>query len=576
MDASIDRPVQSPEYGYVSSDKCRACHPSEYNTWHGSYHRTMTQIASPSTVVAPFDGQTIEGSGLKYQLRSRDNQLIVEVDPRLGQPRERRVVITTGSHHMQAIWMATPNGNRVELVQSVYLFAEKRWVPRSSVFLIPPGGARVREFWNDNCIHCHSTFGQPRTLPRLWDTKVAEFGIACEACHGPARRHVRRHRRPFQRYLFHLGKKQDSTILHPNRLSPRLSSQICGFCHAYGDHRTETKSGIQVRSNYRPGGELPQGVAPPQPWIEEKTIPPERDAHLWPDAMVRGSGREYSDLIQSPCFKHGREKDQMGCLSCHAMHQPADDPRVLRDWANDQLKPGMAGDEGCLQCHALPDIAVHTHHPPESSGSRCYNCHAPYTTYGLLKAIRTHLNTNPSVVTTLTTGRPNACNLCHLDKSLGWTADHLAQRYGAERPRLTEDQERIASSILHLLSGDARQRALIAWNMGWEPARHTSGSKWLSSFLAQLLEDPYDVVRYDAYHSLRKLPEFRDFQYDFVGPPHKRKAVRQRVDAIWMRLPKSDRSRNAMVLSDSSGDRKRDVFDRLLRARNDRAVAVIE
>lgn len=198
----------------------------------------------------------------------------------------------------------------------------------------------------------------------------------------------------------------------------------------------------------------------------------------------------------------------MGCLSCHAMHQPADDPRVLRDWANDQLKPGMAGDEGCLQCHALPDIAVHTHHPPESSGSRCYNCHAPYTTYGLLKAIRTHLNTNPSVVTTLTTGRPNACNLCHLDKSLGWTADHLAQRYGAERPRLTEDQERIASSILHLLSGDARQRALIAWNMGWEPARHTSGSKWLSSFLAQLLEDPYDVVRYDAYHSLRKLPEF--------------------------------------------------------------------
>jgi multidrug efflux pump subunit AcrA (membrane-fusion protein) len=28
------RPIQVPEAGYVSSDTCRACHPSQYATWH--------------------------------------------------------------------------------------------------------------------------------------------------------------------------------------------------------------------------------------------------------------------------------------------------------------------------------------------------------------------------------------------------------------------------------------------------------------------------------------------------------------------------------------------------------------
>jgi len=29
--------------GYISSVTCRACHPSQYESWHRTYHRTMTQ-----------------------------------------------------------------------------------------------------------------------------------------------------------------------------------------------------------------------------------------------------------------------------------------------------------------------------------------------------------------------------------------------------------------------------------------------------------------------------------------------------------------------------------------------------
>ena len=36
---------------YASSRECRACHPAAYASWFGSYHRTMTQPASPASVL---------------------------------------------------------------------------------------------------------------------------------------------------------------------------------------------------------------------------------------------------------------------------------------------------------------------------------------------------------------------------------------------------------------------------------------------------------------------------------------------------------------------------------------------
>ena len=39
-----DRPIEVASDRYVSSRTCRACHPSQYASWHASYHRTMTQV----------------------------------------------------------------------------------------------------------------------------------------------------------------------------------------------------------------------------------------------------------------------------------------------------------------------------------------------------------------------------------------------------------------------------------------------------------------------------------------------------------------------------------------------------
>src|SRR6516165_6670570 len=46
-----NRPIQIESYGYASSNACQSCHPAEYASWHDSYHRTMTQLATSQTVI---------------------------------------------------------------------------------------------------------------------------------------------------------------------------------------------------------------------------------------------------------------------------------------------------------------------------------------------------------------------------------------------------------------------------------------------------------------------------------------------------------------------------------------------
>ena len=94
----------------------------------------------------------------------------------------------------------------------------------------------------------------------------------------------------------------------------------------------------------------------------------------------------------------------------------------------------------------------------------------PYTSYGLLRSQRSHQISSPTVAATLETGRPNACNLCHLDKPLEWTSQYLEEWYGTPRAPLDQDQQRIAASVLWSISGDAGQRALAALEHGLVPS----------------------------------------------------------------------------------------------------------
>jgi len=377
--------------------------------------------------------------------------------------------------------------------------------------------------------------------------------------------------------------------VNPDDLPHVRSTQVCGQCHVVKTAFDEDHFArwLAQGSGFRPGQDLDEvvQVVSNQHRHQEgvrSLLDEQPDFHrstFWEGGIVRVSGREYNGLLETPCFQRG----EMSCLSCHRLHQAQDDPRERSAWANDQLAPGMETNRACLQCHERfagdEALARHSRHPAGSSGSECMNCHMPHTTYGLLKAIRSHTVDSPSVAVDLETGRPNACNLCHLDRPLAWTAEHLQRWYDVPVPELGDDARRVAAGVRWALEGDAGVRALAAWSMGWPPAREASGTSWLVPYLAELMNDPYDAVRMIATRSLAATPGLEATGFDPLAEPEARAVATRRIRDRWEGSPAAHadpRGRGDRTLFDEYGRLQTAEVARLLEQRDVRPLTLAE
>jgi hypothetical protein len=570
------RPIQVEADGYVSSSTCRACHPHEHATWHASYHRSMTQRADQHAVLADWRGE-LTHAGQTWRLERRGEQFWIDMADPLALPGttphrvQHQVVMTTGSHNMQVYWFESGAGRITGLLPFSWQIAERRWIPRHDSFVLPatdpnPGfGA-----WSLVCSKCHATHSRPRldfenNDLRGGDSHVGEFGIGCESCHGPGRAHIDRHRSPTSRYAARANDGPDPTITDPRRLPFDRATMVCGQCHGQFDYRFTTAtmhSWFQNGFRYRPGDDVQV----------DRTVKFAGDEQFWSDGLIRVAGREYNAVVRSRCHTQGH----MTCFTCHALHQPPGDARPASEWANDQLHAGDL-DRSCSECHAKVAAAgaAHTHHAAGSEGSRCVNCHMPHTTYGLMKGVRTHQIDSPNVAVSVATGRPNACNQCHLDRSQGWAAEHLQSWYGIKKPQLPGDEATVAAGAQWALKGNAAQRALMAWSFGWAPARAAAGTDWMAPYLAKLLDDPYGAVRIIASRSLRTLPGYDDVTYDPASDVAGRQAVADVVLGRWQQTPRPPAARPAVLLGEG-GALDVPAFARLLRARDLRPITLIE
>lgn len=569
QDLLDELPTQKPHSRYVTSAACRECHPSEHASWSHSYHRTMTQLVSDESVAGGFDGKTRRIFDWNYTAEKRGDEYWCKFDATdsSGASFEYHLLMSTGSHHMQKFWYNTGKSRKMGMAPLVYLIEADKWMPESSAFLSPPDHRlRLREgAWNTGCIQCHATGSHPRiTGPDEMDPLVAEFGIACEACHGPGEQHV--------------AAKTADTIVNPRNLTSERSSQVCGQCHGAWIRTEKSKETkwSQTGNAFRPGQDLfalryyPHGAKDAHLHAKIKAV-----ESFWPDGENRVAGREMNGLLSSPCFAHSQnDSKRMSCISCHDLHRDTEESKA---WANDQMGEGMYGNEACLQCHEAfrEDLTAHTHHSADSPGSLCYNCHMPYTSYGLLKAVRTHTIVSPSAKTTLETGKPNGCSQCHLDETLDWTAKHLATWYGHDELQLPGDHTKIATSVIWSLKGDAAQRALSAWSMGWEDARKTSGENWMAFYLADLMFDEYDAIRYIAYRSLRQISGFESIEYDHLRPNEERERVMAQVLAAWQAKTK-ERPTDPKLLYDEAGNIMFPTYQSLRQLRDDRPILLTE
>lgn len=578
-------PVQSGPEGYVGSAQCKDCHPKQYDSWWRTYHRQMTQAMTPETVKADFHDVVLETGPARFTLRQYSNRYSVDIQaikdveaarlangappPPLRLPMEMR----TGAHYLQVFWMPTGHGNQQIGFPFTWLVDEKQWVPRNDAFIRDPNFLPSPEQWNRVCIRCHATGARSmrNEEAKAYETHVTELGIACEACHGPGETHI-----ALERKLQSQGTNSSNLppqIVQPAHLDHVRSSQVCGFCHSMKAFDM-TPSWNQNGFSYRPGDDLekttpmirpnPSGQQPGMTNNFFATHPEEITGFFWPDGMVRATGREFSALIESPCYKKG----ELACVTCHSMHKSNPDK---------QVKEGMEGNGACLLCHNdyQKKLTAHTHHAANSSGSLCYNCHMPYTAYGLLRGVRSHQIDSPAAQITLKSGRPNACNLCHLDKTLQWTAGKLSDWYRQPVPELAEEDRKVSEIVKLLLSGDAAQRALAAYALGWEPALAASGSDWQAPLLANGLADSYPAVQIISHRSLQHLPGFETFAYNVEGPLQQRHDSIRAVLKLW-REASANLPRREETLTGPGPTIATNAFLQLVQKRDDRSIRIHE
>jgi predicted CXXCH cytochrome family protein len=423
--------------------------------------------------------------------------------------RDVKVQLLTGSHHHQAFWVAGARPGELVAAPAVYWIDQQRLIPRREAFLNPPDAPERAVRWNSNCVQCHAVAGAPEHDPErdAFSTSAAELGIACESCHGRAREHVRAMQNPLQRYQAHGHAARELAIVNPAELDPARGAEVCGRCHSYFYPKNEADWWQHGFSrSFAPGQELSQAQLLLSPEVLAAADSPRLEAAgeslFYRDGTIRVGGREYSGLVRSPCYERGHGKQQLSCTSCHSLHRSEPDQ---------QLDPERLGNRACSQCHesVARNLTAHTHHAPTSSGSLCYNCHMPHTSYALLGAIRSHRVDVPAF-DQRTRDKPNAFNLCHLEQSEAWAAEHARTWYGDE-PSFTLDRAAELPSAgapagaVFALAGDAAMRAITAAALG----RHESSDDDAAlrrQLLQELRRDDYAAVRSIAERSLATLP----------------------------------------------------------------------
>jgi predicted CXXCH cytochrome family protein len=591
----------------VPSQACFKCHESHYTSWQATFHRTMTREATPENVKADFDNAAFRYAGVtSHMLRHRDSFFIETVDPQWaelkapqGLPRDRAgltprrlfsVDRLVGSHWFQQMLHRDEYGRYLRL-PLIYHLVERRWIHIDGAFLAPESGHFYNKvgLWNENCVFCHNTRvnKNPQPLPlagQEWPayaTQVGELGISCEACHGAAERHVLAQQNPSRRLAQHSSSAPDPTIVNPARLSVPRSDDVCAHCHS--GPRAARAGGWNSDTQADPflaGRELGQFFF--TIWTEaqlhrlrqgqEIVCRPERpealDGRFWGDGTPLTTALEYQGLALSACYQGGH--GELRCLSCHSMHQGD---------RNHQVKDGMRTNAACYGCHDSyrQRLTEHTHHAADSPGSLCSNCHMPYQVYSLLTTHRSHRIAIPRVRDSLGTGKPHACNLCHLDRSLGWTQEQLHKWYGTRPESLSDDDRTLASSLVHLAGSDARSRAVVAGAFSWPPAQQASGRDWPVLLLTRLLQhERYPAVRYLEHRALRSLRGPLANDYDYLASPAERAAQLDRLRLKLESTSRPDRGHYPCLPLTAEGRFDDNVLERLLRRRNDPDVSINE
>ncbi len=413
------------ETGFVTSARCQRCHADHYEAWRGTLHPyPFLPVSSPDArIFGDFDTPnplvTFKKEDIAFVMGRRWEQVYA-----------RKI---DGEYYpFPAKW----------------LIIKKKWVPFK------------RKDWHKTpmsykCNGCHTTGFDPDTLG------FKEFGIGCEACHGPGGLHVRNQ-----------SERQDPlcTFCH-DRLSPKpdaqdifvsVSPSLCAQCHIRGT----TAKGKVVRSeqfnfptDFRLGKDIQRtSVAPSKPETDPQS------KFWWGNGLSKNRHQEFSDWSRSEHAKSlinllekaGKslyeEKDRERvdvCLRCHSTDRRLASPDAPMDLQNARfgvtcvachephgqerwLSVSERSAAVCETCHIFQED-----HPPifcSSDAVHCVDCHMPRIgKTGGFFSLHSHAFHLVPPTETQVSGIPNSCQNggCHADRDLDWAITTYERLYGS-------------------------------------------------------------------------------------------------------------------------------------------------
>ena len=397
---------------YVDSATCAGCHPLEAESWTGSHHDLAMQHADDTSVLGDFDDASFTHAGVTTRFFRRGEQYWVNTEGPDGELRDYPIAYTFGVEPLQQYLVEFPGG-RLQSLTVAWDTDEQRW------FTLYPDQRIAADDelhwtgryqnWNLMCADCHSTHLAKNYDPATdsYDTTWHELNVTCQACHGPGSEHVARATTAGSDWDPEPGETGFVHELRRGEPAPQIES--CAPCHS---RRRPLTTKPHVAGNYHDDYAIESLRAPLY----------HADGQVLEEVYVVGS------FMQSKMHQVG-----VGCSDCH-------DPHGLELW--------VPGDGVCQQCHTpqaplerFPTLTQkdytspeHHHHPVDSDGARCVNCHMPERTFMQIDERHDHSLRIPRPDLSAAIGTPNACNACHTDQSADWAAAAIAEWTGQEPP----------------------------------------------------------------------------------------------------------------------------------------------
>jgi hypothetical protein len=281
------------EQGYAGDDACRKCHAREFDEHARSPHgRTVARIEGARPEFLSKQRVEDPGRGITYSVSTQNGTCEIAATTSGGRAHTRPDWVF-GSGTQAHTYLGLEEGRFLESRISYYSrWREWGFTPGQGPNHDPdhPAGRWYSTLAAASCFGCHSTVlvGTSEAL----DLDRSHLNVGCEACHGPARKHVD------AATALQAREASGTALAVPSPIRGERVIQVCGACHRYPESE------------------------PGEP-IEEAEL-----------ARLSGIA-----LGRSRCFRESA--GSLTCVTCHDPHAP--------------LSTGPKSyDRACLGCHTAP------------------------------------------------------------------------------------------------------------------------------------------------------------------------------------------------------------------------------